>query len=233
MLTRQPVYVRNSNNGTQNGRFNTPYKTLQAAEAAGLSNRVVVLHQGNNPITTAVTIDENSQIVPRLGTATVGNGALHYTLPADLGQSENPEVRSAVQAVQEDDEAGRQVMQEAEQAGAQAATEEERTAIRANAEARRKQHGDRAVSHLRNAVRFAAGREKVAILLEIAERYRDSDNCGEAAVYFNLVAEKTEQIHLREHALYQADHCQELLDMKRQGIASEREEISAEEERNE
>jgi hypothetical protein len=219
LLTREPVYVRNSYNGPQNGRFNTPFKTLQAAEAAGLTNRVVVLHQGNNPVTTAVTIDENTQIVPRLGTATVGNGALHYILPTDLEQSENPEVRSAIQAVQHEDQAGRKVMQEAEQASALAATEEERAAIKANAETRRKQHQNSAVSHLRRAEGFAAGREKVAILLEIAERYRDSGNCDEAAVYFNLVAEKTEQIHLRKHGLYQANHCQELLDMKRHGIS--------------
>jgi hypothetical protein len=233
LLVRQPVYVRYSHTGTQNGRFDTPYKTLQAAEAAGLTNRVVVLHQGNNPITTAVTVDQNSQIVPRLGTATVGNGVALYTIPTDLDQSENPEVRSAIQAVQVEDEAARQVVEEAEQAGALAATEEERTAIKANAELRIKQHRDDAISHLRNAEKSAKGENRVAILLEIAQRYRDSDNCDEASVYFNLVADSTEQVHLREHALYQANHCQELLDMKRYGIGSEWEEITEEEERSE
>jgi len=222
LLTREPVYVKNSYNGPQNGRFNTPFKTLQAAEAAGLTNRVVVLHQGNNPVTTAVTIDENSQIVPRLGTATVGNGALHYILPTDLERSaETPEVRNAIKAVQSEDTAARNVMQEAETAGALAVTEAERATIKSNAEARRKQHWNDAISHLRNAEKFAVGENRVAILMEIAQRYRDSDKCDEAAVYFNLVAEKTEQIHLREHALYQANHCQELLDMKRHGISSE------------
>jgi hypothetical protein len=229
MLTRWPVYVRYSNNGTQNGRFNTPYKTLQAAEAAGLTNRVVVLNQGNNPITSAVTIDQNTQLVPRLGTATVGNGALLYTLPTDLDQSENPEVRSAIQAAQQDDEARRKVMQEAEQAGALAVTEEERAEIKANAEVRRKQHWNDAISHLLRAEKFAEGENRVAILFEIAQRYRDSGNCDEAQVYFNRVAQETEQIHLREQALYQADHCQELLDMKQYGIGSLREETPAEE----
>jgi len=227
LLVRQPVYVRYSHTGTQNGRFDTPYKTLQAAEAAGLTNRVVVLHQGSNPVTTTVTIDENTQIVPRLGTATVGNGAALYTLPTDLEQSaETPEVREAIKAAQSEDEAAREVVQEAEQAVGAAATEAQRAAIKANAEAMRKRHRDNAIAHLRTAEKFAAGENRAAILFEIAQRYRDSGNCDEAVAYFNLTADNTEQTHLREHALYQANHCRELLDMKRRGLPSEREEIT-------
>ena len=225
LLVKQPVYVKYTHTGTQDGRFDTPYKTLQAAEAAGLSNRVLVLHKGDNPITTAVTIDENTQIVPRLGTATVGNGALLYTIPTDLEESETPEVRDAIKAARSEAKEARKTLKDAEKEAETAPTEEDKAAIIAKAKEKKKQHEKNVLEHLRDAEIFAVGEEKVAIELEIAQRLRDSGNCSEAIDFFNLVAENTEQIHLRERALLEVQMCQMLLEGGQQGEVSVREEM--------
>ena len=90
-----------------------------------------------------------------------------------------------------------------------------------NAELTKKLHEDNAIGNLLNAELFATGKEKVAIQLELAERYKFSGNCTEAIGYFILVADNTTQPHLRERALFEANNCHEMLDKTWGSLASE------------
>jgi hypothetical protein len=231
LLARQPIYVKSTHTGSESGRYTTPYKTIQAAITAGLYNKVMVLQQGSYTEPTSL-IDDNSYMVTRLGTSTVGNGCLLYTLPTDLENSQTPEVSNAIKAIQAEDNAARKVMNEAKEALKTVVTEavdvnnadpkhDVNSQILANAEAARKVYEDNAINHLLDAETFATGKEKVAILLELAQRYKFSGDCTEAVGYFILVADNTTQPHLRERALFEANHCQEMLEKNWGSLASE------------
>lgn len=233
LLARTPVYVDSTYTGSESGRFPTPYITLQSAINAGLSGKVVVLQQGSHTAPTSV-MNVSSYMVTRFGTSTVGQGCLLYSLPTDLENSKTPEVRNAIKAVQADDNAARKVMREAKAAVKTVVIEEvdpnkadpepeqdDRSPILENAEAARKVYEGNAIAHLLKAETFATGKEKVAILLELAQRYKYSGNCAEAIVYFMLVADNTTQPYLRERALFEANHCQEMLEKSWGSLVSE------------
>lgn len=218
LLGRIPVYVDSGYTGLfQFGRFTAPYRTLQAAVDAGLAGKVLVLQNGYYTVSTAIS--DNTTIVTRSAPSTIDRGVLLYSLPVDLEKSATPEVRRAVKAVQAEDNAARRVIKAAEQAAEAAATATERASILADAEARRKQHEVNAIRQLLNALSFAGGEEKIAIQLELAQRYRDSGNYAEAVKFFNIVADSTKQEHLRERALYEAARAREKLDALRQQAA--------------
>lgn len=241
LLTRDPVYVNNSYiPGFEFGRYVFPYNTIQEAVASGLSNEVLVLQGGSYAEPTSV-MDGSSYVVTRSGTSYVGNGCLLYTLPTDLENSQTAEVSNAIKAVQTEDNAARMVMNEAKEALETAVTEavdandaeaeqDVNSLIMANAEAARKVYEDNAISHLLDAETFATGKEKVAILLELAQRYKHSGDCTEAVGYFILVADNTTQPHLREKALFEANHCQEMLEKSWGSLVSEQQNANIDEE---
>ncbi len=211
LLAKIPVYVNSGYTGLfQFGRFTMPYKTLQSAVDAGLSGNVLVLQNGYYTVSTAIS--DNTTIVTRSAPSTVDRGVLLYSLPVDLEKSGTPEVRRAVKAVQLEDNAARRAIKAAKQAAKSAATAKERALIIADAEAQRKQHETNAVQYLLNAEKFAGGQEKIAVQLELAQRYRDSENYAEAIKFFNIVADSTKQAHLRERALYEAASARKKLD---------------------
>jgi hypothetical protein len=223
LLTTIPIYVDSGYTGIwESGRFTEPYKTLQGAVNAGaLSGKVLVLQKGYYTLSTV--INDNVEIVTRFGTSTVNApGALLYTLPVDLENSKTPEVRAAIRAVQEEDNAARKVVKDGEEASKLATKAEDKSTIRADAEKKKRQHSNNALKHLMEAEKFAEDQEKIAIQFELAQRYRDSNNCAEAIKYFRLVADTTEQKHLQEAAVLQINLCQKKLDQQ-QGNRSEEE----------
>ncbi|MBW8041488.1 MAG: hypothetical protein FVQ85_16025 [Planctomycetes bacterium] len=244
LLTRDPVYVRSPGGLFQFGTYIFPYTTIQAAVASGLSNEVLVLQGGSYTEPTSV-MDGSSYVVTRSSSSYVGNGCLLYTLPTDLENSQTPEVSIAIKAVQVEDNAAREVMREAiaavetvvieEDDANKAAPEPEQddtSPILANAEAARKVYEDNAISHLLDAEAFATGEERVAILLELAQRYKHSGDCTEAIGYFILVADNTTQPFLREKALFEANHCQEMLEKSWGSLVSEQQNVNTDEEGN-
>jgi hypothetical protein len=233
LLTRDPIYVKSTHTGSESGRYTTPYNTIQEAITAGLYNKVMVLQAGSYIEPTSV-IDDYSYAVTRSGTSYVGNGCLLYSLPVDLENSKTLQVSNATKAVQVEDNAARKVMREAKEAAAQISdanspeeAEEEISTMMENAEATRKLHKDNAIRHLLNAEPFATGKEKVAILLELAQRYKFSGVCTEAVGYFILVADNTTQPHLRQRALFEANNCHEMMEKLRRGAISELKEEDA------
>jgi hypothetical protein len=60
---------------------------------------------------------------------------------------------------------------------------------------------------MKEAEKFAAGDEKLAIQFELARRYVMEGDCAQAERYYTLVAEKTDQIYLRDEALRRAREC--------------------------
>jgi len=224
LLTRAPAYVRYHTLPYELGTYVLPYKTIQAAINAGLYNKVMVLQQGSYTEPTSV-LDDYSYMVTRSGTSYVGNGCLLYSLPVDMENSKTPQVSSATKAVQAEDNAARKIMKEAKEAAVEKAEteegEQEKSSIMENAELAKKLHDDNAIGHLLNAEPFATGKEKVAILLELAQRYKYSGDCTEAIGYFILVADNTTQPHLRERALFEANHCHEMLEKSWNSLVEE------------
>lgn len=234
LLTREPVYVDSAYTGGESGRFPSPYRTLQSAINAGLSGKVVVLQWGSYTAPTN-PISDSCYMVTRFGTSTVGQGCLLYSLPVDMEKSKTPQVSNAIKAVQSEDKAARKVMRDAiaavetvviEEVDANKADPEpdDTSPILENAEAARKVYEDNAVAHLLEAETFATGKEKVAILLELAQRYKYSGNCTEAVGFFILVADNTTQPHLRVRALYEADNCQKMIERSQKDAVSKQRE---------
>jgi len=122
-----------------------------------------------------------------------------------------------VKAAQNDDTSARRVMREASESARSAVRTEDRDAIIAAADARKKQYEDSAVNHLLAAEQHATGNERLAIQLELAQRYKDAGNFGLAVKYYKLVADTTDQKHLKDEALQFAEkYSQELLKQQRQ-----------------
>ena len=222
LLTRIPIYVDSGyTGGSESGRFTSPYKTLQGAvNAGGLSGKVLVLQEGYYTLSTV--INDNVEMVTRFGTSTVNAPVpALYTLPVDLENSKSPEVRAAIRSVQGEDSAARGAVSDGEQASQLATKSEDKAAIRADAEKKRKQHSDNALKHLMEAEKSAENQERIAIRWELAQRYRDSNNCAEAMTYFRWVADTTEQEHLRKAALLQINLCQKKLDRQQENRSGE------------
>lgn len=215
LLTHIPIYVDSTYSGSQNGRFPTPYSTLQGAvNAGGLSGKVIVLEQGSYLLNTVIST--NADMVTRSGPSIVDHGAYLYHVPTDLENSKTPEVSNAVKAARSEDKAARKAMKDGKAAAKKAKTSQERASIMANAKTRKKEHEDNALSSLLKAEKFASGEEKIALQYELGQRYRDAGNCADAIKFFDLVAAGTSQEHLRERVLSEIKQCQTKLDSSRQ-----------------
>ena len=220
LLSNIPIYVDSSHSGSQNGRFPTPFLTLQGAvNAGGLSGKVIVLEQGSYSLSTAIS--SNVDMVTRSGPSVTDNGAYLYEVPTDLENSKTPEVSNSIMSVQAEDKAAKKVMKDAEKAAKQALKAEDKASIMSKAKARKKLHEDNALGFLLNAEKFASGREKVAIQYELGQRYRDDNKCNEAIPFFNSVANTTAQPYLKERALLEIKHCQTKLNSSKQRNLSE------------
>ncbi|WP_457667559.1 M43 family zinc metalloprotease [Thiolapillus sp.] len=212
MLSKWPVYVMDVFSFFPNGRWGSPYRTVEAAAASGtLNGRVMVLQQDSYQPPATVFIGtgspgDNVEMVTRSGTSTIEAVQLH-DLPVDLSKSSTPEVAQYVREMQTEDTAARKLMHEAEDAAKGVVTEEARAAILREAEAKAKVHRIRSIALLQQAERFAAGKELLAIQFELAQRFRDSGNCREASHYFDLVANNTTQERLKARAEYESRNC--------------------------
>ena len=209
LLAKLPVYVDKSRFVLfQLGTFGLPYTSLQnALDAGGITNRVLVLQQGAYTMTQE-TIHTNVEIVTRSGPSTVSHpGVQSYVLPVDLENSKHPRVRDAVRASQDEERNGRKVIEDAENAVKTAGKAEEKSAIRAEAKEKQKIHRDKAVKGLLEAEQYAEKDEKIAIQLELAQRYRDAGDYERAILYFTKVAVGTDQPNLKQVALFQIDTC--------------------------
>jgi hypothetical protein len=213
LLSREPVYVNSAHFGIELGRFSFPYSTLDAAVNAGLSGKAVVLQRGNYSLSDPLAA--NTFIVTRFGPSIINHGALHYSLPVNLENSTTLEVSNSIKVVRSEDTAARRVIKEAELAVKLIATELEKASIMTDAETKVKLHENNAIGQLLNAETYAAGMEKIAIQLELAQRYRDSRRCSEAIIFFNRVADNTGQINLRARAIYEVEKCKQMLDGNR------------------
>ena len=210
LLARNPVYVDGSNNGAQNGRYANPYKTIQAAINSGLTNDVLIVEQGTYDEPTSAMSAPGNTVMTRSGPSTIGNGALDYTLPTDLEKSDTPQVSNVARAIQAEDKASRSVMKNAKIAS-ETADAQKISLIVAQAKAQQRQHKDNAISYLIEAEKFASGQEKVAILLELAQRHKFDGKCKEASRYYRMVADATQQPALSDRAIYQAENCESML----------------------
>jgi hypothetical protein len=210
MLGRTPIHVNKFApfcGILQNGSFSFPYCTLQSAlNAGGLNNGVLVLEQGAYTMTQE-TINANVEIVTRSGASTVDRGVQLWILPVDLASSTNPAVAGAVKAAQDEDTAERTILREALTLAEKAAGPEEKSVIRAETEVRAGIHRANAIKMLHEAERYATGDEKLAVQLELAQRYRQAGNCVLAEKYYGLVATATDQSALREEALRRSKQC--------------------------
>lgn len=208
VLSRKPIYVNSTYIGPQTGRFLSPYSDLQTViESVFYMTSVIVLENGNYSLST--DIDDYVDIVTRSGSSDVDPpGVQRYWLPVDLENSKTPQVRSAIKDVQREDSAARKTMKKAKEDARVSVTDQERESIMAKAASERMVHENNALMKLIIGEQYAAGKEKISIQLELAERYRDSDNCREAIRYFQLVANGTKQIYLKKKALSNIERCQ-------------------------
>ncbi len=212
MLSKWPVYVRDSFSLFPNGRWGSPYRTVEAAVGSGtLNGRVMVLQQDSYQPPATVFIGtgspgDNVEMVTRSGTSIIHGVQLH-DLPVDLSKSATPEVAESVVKMQAEDTLGRKLMRQAEDAAKGAVTEEARAAILREAETRARVHKINSLNLLQQAERFAADKELLAIQFELAQRFRDLGNCAEASRYFDLVANNTDQERLKTRAEYESRNC--------------------------
>lgn len=208
IASKIPVYVNKYVAGTS-GTFASPYMTLQGAlNAGGLDNRVLVLQQGTYTTSQELINFNQLDIVTRSGPSSFSlPGVQKYILPVELENSKNPGVSNAIKSVQNEDRSARNVDKTAAIAEANAVKAEEKAAIRADANSRAKIHHDNAIKGLLGAEQFAENNEKLAIQLELAQRYRDAGDCDNAIRFFKKVAEATDQPGLKEEALSQIGRC--------------------------
>jgi hypothetical protein len=71
------------------------------------------------------------------------------------------------------------------------------------------------IAHLQEAEKHATGRERDAIQLELAQRFRDSARFEEAAVWFKKVSEGADQAKLEEHARHKEEAMRKQAQSKR------------------
>ncbi len=211
LLTKVPIHVNRyaSTCGLfELGSFTFPYCSLQnALNAGGLDNKVLVLQQGAYTMTQE-TINAKVEIVTRSGASTVDRpGVQLWKLPVDLSASKNPAVATAAKAAQDEDTAERAALKEAGGVTDKTGAREKKSALKAEAVARAAMHRANAMKMLHEAEGFAKGDEKLAIQLELAQRYSRAGDCEQAEKYYALVAEGTDQKYLREEALRRAKEC--------------------------
>ncbi len=221
LLAKIPVYV----GGCFlicNGSFYFPFPDLQSAlDAGSLTNKAIVLKDVDTTITQNTINLVNVDIDTRQGVSHIDKGALLYELPSDLEMSSNILVSAAVKAAQDEVTAGREALRVGKENASADMGEEQRKAVLDTAREKEKQHLDNSINHLLMAAKNATGNEKLAIQLELAQRYWHRANYKLSLSFYNLVADGTDQIHLREKALMHAKQCQEKLEKNSKKIKEE------------
>jgi len=214
-LTKTPRYVHPTNSvicsyGVPlacNGWFILPYPDLQSAlDAGNLAGKAIVLERGSHSITQTNGINSNVDIYSRQGTASIDREKVLYELPWRLDQSKNPAVSEAAKNAKREAKLARKVLKDAEDDLA-ATSANEKKLLKKQAKEKSKQHKSNVMEYLLEAEKYAAEREKHAIQMELAKRYRQSQNYKLCSEYYNRVAEDTEQINLKEIALARARKC--------------------------
>jgi len=210
-LTKLPVYVGHvcvpDTDGNCTGSWDGKFLSLQdALDAGGLDGKVIVLDDIDTTMTQP-DVNFEVEITSRRGTSHVDQGAQSWQLPTELGDSSHPQARAAMRASQAERTASRREMRLAEKAAASAARLEDRSAILKEAKKIEKEHADRSLGHLRTAEYWATGDEKLAIQMELARTHWHRGEYGECQALYDIVAEATDQDHLREWALSHAEEC--------------------------
>lgn len=210
LLSKTPIYVDKSKSvPVPTGSFGSPYTSLQSAlTAGGLANKVLVIEQGAYSTSQQVINYNNLEIVTRSRPSTISYPGIQlYNLPVDLENSNNSGVANAIRSVQDEDRLLRNVEKEAVIALKNAIRVEDKASIRSAADARKKIHRDNAVNGLLDAEKYAEKDDKIAIQLELAQRYRDSGDCDKAVLFFRKVSESTDQPHLSQESLRNIEKC--------------------------
>jgi hypothetical protein len=203
IYSREPIYVNSAAIGSfPTGSFVNPYKFLDSAlNAWNINGKVLVLQNGSYT-TVEPQIDEVIEVVTRFGDSTIARSATESDVLYTLPVNLESESKSAYV----------------------------RDAISDVKENDRNGKPDKAIEKLIEAEAYAQDKEKIAIQLELAQRYRHSQNYEKAVEYYNLVAEATEQKHLREEALRLVEVCKAKLRSDRKGKEENQEKEKQEEE---
>ena len=207
LLSRLPIYVDGAYaGGTRNGRFLTPFVSLDAAIMSSLAGEnSIVLESGNYrrsaPINTEVVIGTRS------GKSTIHEAALLCSLETDLSGVSSQVVRRETERARQFDTQGRARETELQQAVLTAPSANEATRIRANAASRIRENVEAAKAALEAALSAATGVERIVIAFELAQRYRDTESWQRAAELFGLVASESRQKHLRIRAEGEERRC--------------------------
>ncbi|GMQ83770.1 MAG: hypothetical protein BMS9Abin06_0510 [Gammaproteobacteria bacterium] len=206
LLSKNPIYINKNYSGIfQFGRYLFPHKNIQSAlDAGSLNNGVLVLQQGTHTMIQD-TINANVELLSRSGPSTLNRGVQLYKLPVDLHKSQNPMVKSAVVAAQREDRIARKIMHNARKSARLTTDIENRDRLFAKAKTDQKKYQDNAIKLLLKAEKHATGDEKIAIQLELAQRYRYANNLAQSVNYYDRVANATDQNALKKEAGYLAD----------------------------
>lgn len=213
LLSKFPLYVHPGNAffcsflGSCNGSWGRPFKNLQHALNSNIVGKSIVLEKGRYLITQNTGINSNIDIVSRQGRSDIDRGALLYELPVGIDHTNNPELNNELTAVQREASLARKVLSDDEK-NAAVGKSDNLGAIKKRAIEKHKQHKANIINHFLTAEKYAAGNEKLAIQMELAQRYWHSHNYPLCLNYYTRVAEHTDQFHLREKAFLHARQCQ-------------------------
>lgn len=206
LLATQPVYVRSTYVGSpfflEFGRYDFPYNTVQEAVASGLTNKVMVVEGATYTPTAPFTINVNSEVVTRSSSSVISPPGLElYPLPTELEKSKNPKVRAAAKSVQDEDKFERTAEKQLKRDMKVAKTDEEMAVLKAAGEKKKRGHKDNAIKNLTDAEQAAEGDEKLALQMELAQRYKHDGNYEQALKYYSLAAEASPDEKFRNHIL--------------------------------
>ena len=215
LLTKIPRYVINNTNANNcsllnicNGTWTLPFLDLQSAlDSDTLNGKSIILEQGSHFIMQNESINLDVDIYTRQGESVIDREVLLYELPVNIGRSQNPAVSYAVREAQREATLARKTMKKGKK-NAAAAIAEDRAVIMKQAKDKNKQHKANVIQHFLEAEKYASGNEKLAIQMELAQRYWHSQNYPLCLEYYIRVADNTDQIHLQKKALRHANQCQ-------------------------
>jgi len=207
MYSKTPVYVDSGYPYYGIGSFTSPYRSFQSALDSSTAGNVIVLEGGRHSMT-QTQINLNVELVTRGGQSTITrpDNSL-YTLPTELEHSKNPEVCTHIIAAALDDRLAVRAVAEGKKAAVLAYDKSAMARVKADYEASRKKYFNAAVSRLVKAGNAASGKENIAVLLELAQRYRHAGKPKLAIKYYKLVASRTKQKYLKKEALHLAAKC--------------------------
>ena len=203
LLAKKPIYI-NKYAGSlfQSGRFGFPYNSLQGALSAGNLNNSVLIMQNGSYTMSQTDINANVELLSRSGSSSVDRGAQLYTLPVNLQNSSNAQVRAAVIAAQREDSRARKIMQAAKKTARNLPDKYKQNTLLQQAKTESKTHSDKVLQQLLLAEKFASGDEKIALQLELAQRYGYANNLAQCIHYYESVANATDQPGLKKEAQY-------------------------------